>query len=70
MTKYLVLLALIGCSPDLKYNDKVVVIDGFYEGLTGKVTEKYTFWSKNCLVEFDQGDAKYVSCNDIKKVNK
>ena len=69
MIKYLILLALIGCSPDIKYGDQVVVTDGFYEGLVGRVTNTYSFLSKHCFVEFEQGDSKYFSCEDLRKVN-
>jgi len=71
MIKYLVLLALIGCAPDLKYNDKVVVTDGFYEGRTGVVTDTYSFIGSNkCYVEFEDKDDRYIKCSYLKKVSK
>lgn len=70
MIKYLILLVLIGCAPDIKYGDRVVVTDGFHEGRGGIVTDLYSFMGDKCYVKFEDTDGHYIKYSYLKKVDK
>ena len=65
--KYLfafILLCCVGCSQtQFIYNDRVIVIQGFYRGTEGKV--KSNFWALNDVVyiKTDDGEVVWIHIN-------